>query len=463
MKSEVVFVCEACGAQASRWRGRCPDCGAWMSYAERPAPAKRARAAVGAHRARDAAAPIPLAQVGAAEGGRRPSGLGELDRALGGGFVPGSATLLGGEPGVGKSTLLLQVAEAVARREGPVLYVTGEESAGQVRLRAERLGLTGDGIHVLATSDALAVADAWERLDPKLVVVDSVQSLVDLELGSAAGGVAQVRQVAQTLIAVAKARGTPLVLVGHINKEGAIAGPKVLEHAVDTVLYVEGDRRSAYRWVRAAKNRFGPANEIGCFEMRETGLAEVANPSAWLLAERSEGSGSAVAACVEGTRPLLVEVEALVAETRLGTARRTALGADPNRMALLLAVLERRLGLSMGDRDAFLKVAGGVELDEPAADVPIALALVSSYLDRPLPADAAAFGEVGLGGEVRGVLHAEARVREAARLGFRQVVVPAANAGALARAGLGSGRAAEGEVSLVAVRRLGDAVKALLS
>lgn len=468
--ARVVYACTECGAQSSRWRGRCPDCGAWNTYAEeRLAPPRAAGkgGATGGIRptgpaATGGAGPTLLQNVEAFDDARIPSGLAELDRALGGGFVPGGVVLLGGEPGIGKSTLLLQVAEAVARTTGPVLYVTGEESPAQVRLRARRLGAGSDRLYVHAVTDVASVVDACQRLSPSLVVVDSVQALVDEELASAAGSVGQVRAVAGRVVAMAKSTATPIVLVGHINKEGALAGPKVLEHAVDTVLYFEGDRQAAYRLVRAAKNRYGAANEIGCFEMRDTGLAEVPNPSAWFLAERSGASGAAVSACVEGTRPLLVEVQALVADARFGAGRRTVSGADPNRLALLIAVLERRCGLRLGEQDAFLKVVGGVRLDEPAADLAMALALASSFLDRPIPAETAVFGEVGLGGEVRGVAQPGPRIREAARLGFSRIVLPAASTAAIRRDGR-HGRGEEPDaIELLPVKRLSDAVGALL-
>lgn len=420
---------------------------------ERLAPRRAAGARSGRGRAPAPQAPS-LLEVSSAAERRLATGLGELDRALGGGFVAGGVTLLAGEPGIGKSTLLLQVARSAAASR-TVLYVAGEESPQQIRLRAERLGALAEGIRVLPETDAAAVEEAWRALEPGLVLVDSIQTLADAELESPPGSVSQVRAAAARLIALAKATAVPLVLVGHVTKEGAIAGPKVLEHAVDTVLYFEGERHAAYRLVRAAKNRFGAANEVGCFEMRETGLVEVPNPSAWFLAERADAPGAVVAACVEGTRPLLVEVQALVAGARFGAGRRTASGMDASRLALLLAVLEKRCGLAFGDQDAYLKVSGGARLDEPAADLAAALALASSFLDRPVPADVAVFGEVGLGGEVRGVQHAEQRVREALRLGFTRVVLPAANESS---ARVGGVPAAE----LIPVRRLSDAIEAVL-
>ncbi|MBX5475631.1 MAG: DNA repair protein RadA [Clostridia bacterium] len=449
-----VFVCQACGAQSPRWLGRCPDCGAWNSYfEERLASRTRGTGQPGRDRARVPEA-APITEVSSVAERRLSTGIVEFDRALGGGFVAGGVTLLTGEPGIGKSTLLLQVAHAVAASD-TVLYVAGEESPQQIRLRAERLGALAPRIRVLPETHVTAVAEAWKALRPGLVVVDSIQTLADAELESPPGSVSQVRAAAGRLIALAKESDVPLVLVGHVTKEGSIAGPKVLEHAVDTVLYFEGERHAAYRLVRATKNRFGAANEVGCFEMRESGLVEVPNPSAWFLAERADAPGAVVAACVEGTRPLLVEVQALVSDARYGAGRRTASGMDANRLALLLAVLERRCGLAFGDQDAYLKVSGGARLDEPAADLAAALALASSFLDRPIPPDVAVFGEVGLGGEVRGVQHAAQRVREARRLGFARVVLPAANESS---ARLAETQAAE----LIPIRRLSDAIDAVL-
>jgi DNA repair protein RadA/Sms len=375
--------------------------------------------------------PIPLREVEASEEERLRTGIGELDRVLGGGVVPGGLVLLGGDPGIGKSTLLLaaldRLAAAVAPR--PVLYVSGEESARQVKLRADRLGAAAPNLHLLAETDGTRVLHAAEQLRPAALAVDSIQTQYLPELQSAPGTVTQIREVAARLMAFAKTSETPVFLVGHVTKDGAIAGPRVLEHMVDTVLYFEGGGAHPYRVLRAHKNRFGSASEIGVFEMKARGLQEVPNPSALFLAERPEDApGSAVTAALSGTRTVLVEVQALVAPTGFGTPRRTALGLDPNRVALLAAVLEKKVGLDILPCDLFVNVAGGLELDDPAADLACAAALASSFRDRAIGPRTLVVGEVGLAGEVRAVAQAEARLAEAARLGFTRAIVPAGNA-----------------------------------
>jgi DNA repair protein RadA/Sms len=445
-----VFACTECGAQQPRWLGRCPDCGAWSSLVEEAAPG-------GDTPARDLLAELPaeaskarrLAEVEAAGAPRIATGTPELDRVLGGGLVPGSVVLLAGEPGIGKSTLALQLAAGAAPR-GPILYVTGEESPEQLRLRADRLVRFPADLLVLAETRVEALAEPWRSLRPALVVVDSVQTLHTDRVESAPGSVAQVRESAALLAAAAKGAGAALLLVGHVTKEGTIAGPRVLEHLVDVVLAFEGDRGHAFRLLRASKNRFGSTQEVGVFTMAEAGLEGVENPSELFLAERRSGApGSCIVPLVEGSRPMLVEIQALVAPTGYGTARRTSLGIDDARLALLLAVLDRRSDVDLLSRDVYVNVAGGVRVAEPAADLGVALALASSRLDVALPDDAAACGEIGLGGEVRRVPRVDLRAREAARLGFRWLLLPE-GAAATARAPAGT--------RIVPVRDVGDAV-----
>ena len=423
------FVCQQCGHAAPRWLGQCPACEAWNSLVEEATPAPRARGA----RPAAAAAPRALAAVSAGEALRRSTGLAELDRVLGGGLVQGSVVLIGGDPGIGKSTLALQAAGALARQGLPVLYVAGEESPEQVRLRADRLGMAEAGVLIAPETSAEAVVELLDTTRPAAVVVDSVQTLHTAALGSAPGSVGQVRESAALLIGRAKASGVACFLIGHVTKEGALAGPRVLEHLVDTVLYFEGDGAHALRVLRAVKNRFGSTNEVGVFEMREEGLAEVPNPSAAFLAERPVGApGSAVLATLEGSRPVLVEIQALVSRSGLALPRRTAIGLDVGRVALLLAVLEKRMRMPLHEQDVFLNVAGGLRIDEPAADLAVVAAAASSARGRPLPEASVVFGEVGLTGEVRAVARAEARLREAARQGFARCVLPAGNVRGLA-------------------------------
>ncbi|HET7266395.1 MAG TPA: DNA repair protein RadA [bacterium] len=437
-----VFVCQECGYESSKWLGRCPGCGAWNSLVEErvgpPAAGRRPVREPGAAeggRGAGAVEAVPIADVALDEAVRRGTGLPEVDRVLGGGVVPGSLILVGGDPGVGKSTLALAAAHHMARASGaagdrrPVLYVSGEESVRQTKMRASRLGVDAPNLLVLAETDLDQIVSQIDRVRPSLVVVDSIQTVYRADVTAAPGSVAQIRECTGDLLRVAKTDGGPAVLViGHVTKEGAIAGPRVLEHMVDTVLYFEGERHHAYRVLRATKNRFGSTNEIGVFAMSGRGLTEVADPSALFLAERPEGaSGSAVVCAVEGTRPLLLEVQALVTRTPFGMPRRTAAGIDYNRLLLLLAVLEKRTGLHLSAHDVYVSVAGGVSVDEPAADLGVALAVASSHRDRPVDAAAVAVGEVGLGGEVRAVSQIDRRIAEAAKLGFRRVVAPRAN------------------------------------
>ena len=425
------FVCQTCGHSAPRWLGQCPGCEAWNTLVEEALPEPKPRGARAAPVA--VGKPRLLAAVSAGEALRRATGIAELDRVLGGGLVQGSVVLVGGDPGIGKSTLALQACGALARQGLPVLYVAGEESPEQVRLRADRLGMAEAGVLIVAETAAEAVAALIDEARPAAVVVDSIQTLYTQALASAPGSVGQVRESAALLVARCKASGVACFLIGHVTKEGTLAGPRVLEHLVDTVLYFEGDSAHALRVLRAVKNRFGSTNEVAVFEMGEGGLVEVANPSAAFLAERPAGApGSAVLATLEGSRPVLVEIQALVSRSALALPRRTAIGLDAGRVALLLAVLEKRMRMPLHDQDVFLNVAGGLRLDEPATDLAVVAAAASSARGRALPADVVVWGEVGLTGEVRAVARAEARLREAARQGFHRCVLPAGNAKGLA-------------------------------
>jgi DNA repair protein RadA/Sms len=432
-RQESRYICQACGAAHLRWEGQCRTCGAWNTLVEtlvrEPAPRKGASS----RGAGSGNAPQPLSRLREAEPRRIATGIAELDRVLGGGLVPGSVVLLGGEPGIGKSTLLLQAAAGLTA-VGDVLYATGEESAGQVRLRATRLGLlegsAGDRIHVLAENEVGRVAEAALTGRPGVLVVDSIQSVTADELEGPAGSVGQVRECALRLMELAKRDGIPVILVGHVTKDGTLAGPKTLEHLVDAVLSLDGERTASLRLLRATKNRFGSTEEVGVFEMAERGMIEVADPGRAFLSEaESSAPGSVTGSTLEGTRPLLVEVQALVAPGGYGSPRRTASGIDTNRLALLIAVLGRRAGVGLGSHDVYANLAGGLSLDDPGLDLPLALALASSLRDRPVPADLVAIGEVGLLGELRQVPGLERRLREAARLGFRSAIVPKSRRG----------------------------------
>ncbi len=429
-KARTAHVCAECGQASPKWLGQCPACRRWNTMQEE-ALAPEPRGPPRGWGAQTTSKPIPLRDVEARAEERQRTGIGELDRVLGGGIVPGALVLLGGDPGIGKSTLLLAALDRLAGADGerPVLYVSGEESARQVKLRADRLRCSAENLCVLAETDAGKVLRAAEALRPAAVAVDSIQTQYLPELQSAPGTVTQIREVAARLMAFAKTTETPVFLVGHVTKDGAIAGPRVLEHMVDTVLYFEGGAAHPYRVLRAHKNRFGSASEIGVFEMKAGGLAEVPNPSALFLAERPEdAAGSAVTAVASGTRTVLVEIQALVAPTGYGTPRRTALGIDSNRVALLAAVLEKKVGMEILSCDLFVNVAGGLSVDDPAADLACVAALASSFRDRPLSARTLVLGEVGLAGEVRAVSQPEIRLAEAARLGFERAILPAANA-----------------------------------
>jgi len=444
-----VYACTQCGAQQPRWLGRCPECGAWDTLHEEAPAGEAGRELLRVERSAGAGKPLRLGEIEPGSAPRLATGVPELDRVLGGGLVPGSVVLLAGEPGIGKSTLALQVAAGV-RAGAPILYVTGEESAEQVRLRAERLPELPADLLVLPETRVEALAEPWRERGPALVLVDSIQTLHTDRVESAPGSIAQVRESAALLAATAKSCGAALLLVGHVTKEGAVAGPRVLEHLVDVVLGFEGDRGHAFRLLRASKNRFGSTQEVGVFSMTEQGLEGVPNPSELFLAERRSGApGSCIVPLVEGSRPMLVEIQALVAPAGYGTARRTSLGIDDARLALLLAVLDRRSDVDVLSRDVYVNVAGGVRVAEPGADLGLALALASSRLERPIPPDVAACGEIGLGGEVRRVGRIDLRLREAARLGFRRLLLP--------EAALGADRLPRG-AEIVPVREVADAV-----
>jgi DNA repair protein RadA/Sms len=449
-KEKTVYACTACGATAARWLGRCPECGEWNTIAEETQVVRKG----GGGRARATA--VALSDVDSEDARRLPTGIGELDRVLGGGAVAGGVTLLGGDPGIGKSTLLMQALAALAAAGRTVVYATGEESASQVAMRGERIGGAGmREVKILATTELEDVEAALREVHPHVAVVDSIQTVRSRDVESSAGSVAQLREVSARLIEVAKRDGVALFLIGHVTKEGALAGPKMLEHLVDTVLAFEGDRSHAFRIVRSTKNRFGPTHEMGVFEMVREGLREVPDPSALFLAERPEASaGSLVVPTAEGSRPLLVEVQALVAPAVYGAARRVASGVDANRLAILLAVIERKADIHVLDRDVFVSVAGGARVDERAMDLGLALAVVSSLRERAVDEKVAAFGEIGLAGEVRAVPRPGPRVSEAVKMGFSRVVLPKGNAERLTKS---ERKGAE----LVAVSTLEQALEAV--
>ena len=458
--AKVVFVCQECGAQAPKWMGRCAECGAWNSLVEERVAETPAAAAGGNRYAQFGAAGAAklYAEVESAQAQRLSSGIGEFDRVLGGGVVPGSLILLGGEPGIGKSTLLLQAAAHFARTVGPVLYASGEESEHQIKSRGDRLGVGVAPLYLLSETCIERILEEISRLRPSLVIIDSVQTVFSMKFQSAPGSIGQVREAATQFLFAAKGQNIPTVLVGHVTKDGSLAGPKVLEHVVDTVLSFEGERHHAHRVVRAVKNRFGAVSELGVFEMTGTGLVPVANPSKLFLSERASGTpGSAVLCCVEGSRPILVEVQALVSTSTYGNARRMAVGIDQNRLSLLLAVLEKRAGLSLAGDDVYVNIAGGMTIDEPAADLGVIAAVASSVRNRGLAPATALFGEVGLSGEVRGISQASLRVREAVQMGFTRIVMPAANVDAADPAIAG------GALDVVGVRTIGEALDQLIA
>ncbi|MCY4613792.1 MAG: DNA repair protein RadA [Nitrospira sp.] len=422
-KPRTIFVCQECGGQTPRWAGRCPDCGQWNSLKEETTVRLRGQRVTG-----DTESAMPINEVAVTKEIRFATGLSELDRVLGGGVVPGSIVLVGGDPGIGKTTLLLQTLHGLEQRHPPVLYVTGEESAQQIKMRGDRLGVLSSSLYILTETSLEGVLKVAATLGPTALVVDSVQTVHTDQVTSAPGTISQVQEVACQLMWYAKRTGVPVFLIGHVTKEGMIAGPKLLEHIVDTVLYFEGDKSHAYRILRAVKNRFGATNEIGVFEMNDEGLQEVANPSELFLAGRPASStGSVVVSSLEGSRPILVELQALVTATGYAMPKRMANGIELNRVALLLAVVEKRLGLQLSGYDVYLNVVGGLRLDEPAVDVGIVAAIVSSFRDHALDGQTCCIGEVGLGGEIRPVSQVDLRIREAMKLGFQRCILPQGN------------------------------------
>src|SRR5437773_1931311 len=453
---KTVFVCQECGSQSPKWLGRCAECGAWNSLVEERA--QESTPSAGGHRyalSGPSGAARPYSEIAIEGNPRLSTGIDEFDRVLGGGVVPGSLVLIGGEPGIGKSTLLLQAAAHFAQTTGPVLYSSGEESEHQIKSRGERLGIERAPLYILAETCLERILEEIARLRPAFVIVDSIQTVFSLKFQSAPGSVGQVREAATQLLFAAKGQNIPTFLVGHVTKDGSLAGPKVLEHIVDTVLYFEGERHHSHRIVRAVKNRFGAVSELGVFEMTGKGLKAVPNPSKMFLAERPINvPGSAVLCSVEGSRPILVEVQALVGTSTYGTARRRTSGIDQQRLSLLLAVLEKRAGLNLIGDDVFVNIAGGMTVDEPASDLGVVAAIASSVRNRVIPNTVAMFGEVGLAGEVRAISQAPLRVREAAQLGFQRCIMPEANIDP-------SDRGAGGECELVGIRTVGEAMDEL--
>jgi DNA repair protein RadA/Sms len=442
-KLRTKYVCQQCGGEQSKWMGKCPDCGAWNTLEEtvdtpQSATQQRRQNLMGnSSLSQGTQAPIVLPNIKPLVQLRVSVGYAEMDRVLGGGLVAGSLILIGGEPGIGKSTLLLQVSGKIAQETGPVLYVSGEESVEQIKMRAERLDITGEKLYLLAAIELDVITEAIHRLKPALVIIDSIQTLLASHLTSAPGSISQVRECTLQLMQLAKSTHIPIFIIGHVTKEGTVAGPKALEHIADAVLYLEGERYHSYRLLRGVKNRFGATHEVGVFEMHGEGLVEVPNPSAVFLADREAGAtGSAVVVSMEGTRPILVEVQALVTPSNFGNARCTTNGIEHNRLLMLLAVLTKRVGLAVGSHDVYANVVGGFTLEEPAIDLGVAAAIASSYREKNIPPDMTLIGEVGLSGELRAVNRLALRVREAAKLGFKRCIVPSAGRGARVRAEL---------------------------
>lgn len=456
-KKSTVFFCQNCGYESAKWMGQCPSCREWNSFVEETvvtgktggSTKKTENLAARIHEAR----PVKLSGIETAEEIRTSTGLGELDRVLGGGIVAGSLVLVGGDPGIGKSTLLLQVCRNLTEYGKKVLYISGEESLSQIKLRAERIGDFGNNMLLLCETNLSVIRGVLENSRPQIVVIDSIQTMYQEEVSSAPGSVSQVREATSVFMQIAKGLGISIFIVGHVTKEGVVAGPRVLEHMVDTVLYFEGDRHAAYRILRGVKNRFGSTNEIGVFEMREDGLSEVANPSEYMLSGRPRNaSGSVVACSMEGTRPVLMEIQALVCRTSFGIPRRTAAGTDTNRVNLLLAVLEKRLNMPLSSCDAYINIAGGIRMNEPAIDLAMVLAVISSYQDKPIDEKTIVFGEVGLSGEVRAVSMVRQRVMEAKKLGFQRVILPKVSAESM--------EPVDG-ISLVGVATVADALRSI--
>ena len=423
-KKSTVFFCQNCGFESAKWMGQCPGCREWNTFVEEQV-STAALKKNGTQGSTARQKPAVLSEITMEKEDRISTGMQELDRVLGGGVVAGSLTLVGGDPGIGKSTLLLQVCRNFSDAGAKVLYISGEESLKQIKMRAERIGSFNDNLLLLCETNLSLIEDTIRSRKPQIVIIDSIQTMYSEDVSAAPGSVSQVRESTALFLQLAKGLGVSIFIVGHVTKEGTVAGPRVLEHMVDTVLYFEGDRHAAYRILRGVKNRFGSTNEIGVFEMRQDGLVEVENPSEYMLSGKPEGaSGSVVACSMEGTRPILLEVQALVCHSNFGIPRRTAAGTDFNRVNLLMAVLEKRLGLKLGDCDAYVNIAGGIKMNEPAIDLGIVLALISSYKDKPIDEKTICFGEVGLSGEVRAVNMAEQRVQEAKKLGFEVCILP---------------------------------------
>lgn len=430
---QTIYACQSCGHQSRKWLGKCPECGEWNSLVEERAQAVKKGSSRSNFTLRDVSA-VPFTEIEPQDDVRVSSGVTEFDRVLGGGIVPGTLVLIGGDPGIGKSTLLLQVADRLSHSGTKVLYVSGEESERQIKLRGERLQVEAKHVYLLPETNLENICNEIDRLKPGAIIVDSIQTVFSSLIESAPGSVSQVREVAHQFLLLAKNRSIPVFLIGHITKEGSLAGPKALEHIVDTVLYFEGERHHNHRIVRATKNRFGAANEVGVFEMTGAGLVPVVNPSQMFLQERPQNvAGSIVTACMEGTRPMLVEIQALVSGSKYGSGRRMTQGVDQSRVALLIAMLEKRAGFQLVGDDVFVNIAGGLEVDEPAADLGVVTAIASSFKNLPVDPHTAVFGEVGLTGEVRGAMQASVRAREAQALGFKKIVLPSSNVSGLER------------------------------
>ena len=424
-KMTTVFYCQSCGYESSKWMGQCPGCREWNTFVEEKINTKTSGSAVSERNGQSGGKLSKLSEITLQDEERMSTHMKELDRVLGGGIVPGSLILVGGDPGIGKSTLLLQVCRCMAEDKRKILYISGEESLKQIKIRANRIGEFSDTLFLLCETNLGVIEEAIRRLTPDVTIIDSIQTMYQDAVSSAPGSVSQVREATNVFLQLAKGMGTSIFIVGHVTKEGTVAGPRVLEHMVDTVLYFEGDRHASYRILRGVKNRFGSTNEIGVFEMQEEGLAEVVNPSEFMLDGKPEGaSGSIVSCSMEGTRPILIEIQALVCRTNFGFPRRQAIGTDFNRVNLLMAVLEKRVGLQMSDCDAYVNLAGGMRISEPAIDLGIAMAIASSFKNRPIDDKIAAFGEIGLSGEVRGISMIEQRIQEAAKMGFTTCIIP---------------------------------------
>ncbi len=452
-KEKSVFYCKECGYESAKWMGQCPGCRQWNTMSEERITVSSKGSIAKADR-KDVVL-SKMSEISTAKEERVATGMKELDRVLGGGIVPGSLTLVGGDPGIGKSTILLQTCRFLGNAGHSVLYISGEESLKQIKLRAERIGTFTDDVQLLCETNLDIIEEVIKKVKPEIVIIDSIQTMYSEDVGSAPGSVSQVREATSVLMQIAKGLEISVFIVGHVTKEGTVAGPRVLEHMVDTVLYFEGDRHASYRILRGVKNRFGSTNEIGVFEMREQGLIEVENPSEFMLSGRPEGENGCIVTCsVEGTRPILIEIQALVCRTNFGIPRRQAIGTDLNRLNLLMAVLEKRLGMSLGDCDAYVNIAGGMRITEPATDLGIVLALVSSFRNRAIGEDVMAFGEVGLSGEVRAVSQMQTRVSEAKKLGFKTCIVPASCKDSL--------QEVKG-VKLIYVASVTDAIESILS